>query len=81
MFNNLKDDLNSLTLRELKEIGQVYSLTCMSYLKKKELVETIYNYLTNKNKLIDFIERLVDREFKLLKDVMNDKIIKYYKFL
>lgn len=73
IIKDLKSLLNTLTVEELKYIGKLFILNRLSNKKKKELVEIIYNELTNKESLSNIINRMIDKEFNLLKQLMKNK--------
>lgn len=73
IIKNLRGLLNSLVVKDLKHIGKLFLINRLSHKTKKELVDIIYNALTNENKLSEVIERFIDKEFDLLKDLMNNK--------
>lgn len=73
IVKDLKELLEALTVRDLKNIAGLFMINRLSNKPKKELVKIIYNALTDKDKLIEVIERFVDKEFNLLKDLMSNK--------
>ena len=73
IVNDLKGLLETLTNDDLKNIGKLLFVNRLSNKRKKELVDIIYNALTDKDNLIDVIERFIDKEFNLLNDLMNNK--------
>ena len=73
IVKDLKGLLETLTNDDLKNIGSLLHVNSLSNKRKKELVDIIYNALTDKDKLTDVIERFIDKEFNLLKDLMNNK--------
>ena len=73
IIKNLKVLLEALTNDDLKNIGGLLFVNRLSHKRKKELVDIIYNALTDKDKLTDVIERFIDKEFNLLKDLINNK--------
>ena len=89
IVKNLKELLDALTVKDLKHIGELFLINRLSNKPKKELVKIIYNTLTNEKKLSEVIERFVDKEFKLLKELVanngtiqnNEISIQEYHFL
>lgn len=73
IVKNLKGLLETLTVSDLKNIGGLLHVNRLSKVPKKELVKIIYSAITNKDKLTDLIERFIDKEFNLLKDLMYNK--------
>ncbi len=73
IIKDLKELLKTLTVKDLKNIGDLLYVNRLSNKPKKEIVEIIYNALTNKEKLINLIERFIDKEFNLLKDLIKNK--------
>ena len=73
IIKDLKGLLNALTLKDLKHIGDFFLINRLSNKPKKELVNIIYNTLTNEKKISEVIERFVDKEFNLLKELMINK--------
>ena len=73
IVKDLKGLLETLTVSDLKNIGGLLHVNRLSNVPKKELVKIIYSSLTNKDKLIDLIERFIDKEFNLLKKLMSNK--------
>lgn len=89
IVKNLRELLDTLVVKDLKHIGELFLINRLSNKPKKELVNIIYNTLTNEDKLSEVIERFVDKEFNLLKElivnkgtIQNNKIsIEQYHFL
>lgn len=73
IVKDLRKILNALAGEDLKGIGKLFFVSGMSKRRKKELVNAIYNALTNKDKLSEVIERFVDKEFDLLKQLLDNK--------
>ncbi len=73
IVKDLKELLNALVVKDLKHIGELFLINRLSNKAKKELVNIIYNTLTNEDKLSEVIERFIDKEFNLLKALMNNK--------
>ena len=73
IVKDLKGLLDTLSVSDLKHIGGLLHVNRLSNKPKKELVKIIYSALTDKDKLIDVIERFIDKEFDLLKDLMINK--------
>lgn len=71
IIKDLRSLLETLTVDDLKSIGNLLMLNRLSNVRKMNLIEIIYNALTDKETLIDIIGRFVDKEFKLLIDLMN----------
>ena len=65
--------LETLTVSDLKNIGNFLNVNRLSHKTKKELVKIVYNSLVDKDKLTDLIERFIDKEFDLLKDLIKNK--------
>lgn len=89
IVKNLRELLDTLVVKDLKHIGELFLINRLSNKPKKELVNIIYNVLTNEDKLSEVIERFIDKEFNLLKELLankgtiqNNKIsIEQYHFL
>lgn len=89
IIKDLRALLNTLVVKDLKHIGELFLINRLSNKPKKYIVNIIYNTLTNEYKLSEAIERFVDKEFNLLKDliankgtIQNNKIsIEEYHFL
>ena len=73
IIKDLKELLETLPVSDLKRIGGLLHVNRLSNNPKKELVKIVYNSLIDKNKLTDLIERFIDKEFDLLKDLMKNK--------
>ena len=73
IIKDLKGLLETLTVSDLKNIGGLLHVNRLSNKSKKELVKIFYSSLTDKDKLTDLIERFIDKEFDLLKDLMKNK--------
>ena len=73
IVKDLKGLLNTLVVKDLKHIGELFLINRLSNKPKKELVNIIYNILTNEDKLSEVIERFIDKEFNLLKELMTNK--------
>ena len=73
IVKDLKELLNALAVKDLKHIGELFLINRLTNKPKKELVNIIYNILTNEDKLSEVIERFIDKEFNLLKALMNNK--------
>ena len=73
IVKDLKGLLETLTVSDLKNIGGLLHVNRLSNIPKKELIKIIYNALTDKDKLTDLIERFIDKEFNLLKDLISNK--------
>lgn len=73
IVKDLKGLLNALVVKDLKHIGELFFINRLSNKPKKELVNIIYNTLTNEDKLSEVIERFIDKEFNLLKELMTNK--------
>ena len=69
---NLNDILKSLTCNELKDIGYLLNINKLSNKRKYELIDIIYNALTNKDELFKVIKRLISNEFTLLKRIIDN---------
>lgn len=72
IIKDLKALLNELTVKDLKHIGELFLINRLSNKPKKELVNIIYNALTSEEKLSEVIERFIDKEFNLLKELMSN---------
>lgn len=66
---SLIDFLNTYTKAELDDIRQVLQISGISSLKKSALVEALNDNI--KDNLTDIIKRLTDREYKLIKKIVN----------
>ncbi len=73
VIKDLKGLLECLTISDLKRIGDLFFVNRLSNKPKKELVKIIYSTLTDKAKLTDLIERFIDKEFNLLKELIKNK--------
>lgn len=73
IIKDLKELLNTLTLEDLKHIGDLFLVRRLSNKRKKEVVEIIYKTLTNTTKLSEVFARLIDTEFNLLKRLMKNQ--------
>ncbi len=73
IIKDLKGLLETLIVSDLKNIGKLLHVNRLSKKNKKELIEIIYSSLTDKDKLTNLIERFIDKEFDLLKDLMKNK--------
>lgn len=73
IVKDLKGLLATLTISDLKNIGELLNVNRLSNKPKKELVNIISSALINKDKLTDVIERFIDKEFDLLKKIMSNK--------
>ena len=72
-MNDLKKLLDSLVVKDLKHIGSLFLVNRLSNKTKKELVNIIYNTLIDEDKLSQVIERFIDKEFSLLKELLDNK--------
>lgn len=70
---DLKKLLNLLSIKDLKHIGELFLINRLSNKPKKKLVDIIYNNITNEDKLSEVIGRFIDKEFNLLKELINNK--------
>ena len=70
---DLKELLEGFTVSDLKHIGYLLYLDKLSNKHKQELIQIIYAALTDKDIITYLIERFIDKEFNLLKDLMNNK--------
>ena len=73
IVKDLRGLLDTLVVKDLKNIGDLFLINRLSNKRKSELVDIIYNVLTNENKLSEVIERFIDKEFDLLKKLMKNK--------
>lgn len=73
IVKDLRGLLNALTVKDLKHIGELFLINRLSNKPKKELVNIIYNTLINEDKLAEVIERFIDKEFILLKELLDNK--------
>ncbi len=73
IVKDLKGLLNALVVKDLKHIGELFLINRLSNKPKRELVNIIYNTLTNEDKLSEVIERFIDKEFNLLKELLDNK--------
>lgn len=89
IIKDLRKLLNALTAEELKQIGKLFIINRLSNKRKNELVDIIYDALTDEKSLSEVIERFVNKEFNLLKEliandgtIQNNKIsMEQYHFL
>lgn len=70
---NLKEQLNQLTVKDLRNICDLFNLNNMSNKKKDILIEEVYHTLTNDKMLSMVIPRMIDKEFILLKRIIKNK--------
>lgn len=73
IIKDLKALLNSLSIQQLKYTGDLFFVNRLSNKRKKELVQIIYNTITNKDKLMMIIHELIDEEYELLNLLMKNK--------
>lgn len=73
IVKDLRELLNVLVVKDLKHIGELFLVNRLSNKPRKELVNIIYNTLTNEDKLSEVIERFIDKEFNLLKELLDNK--------
>ena len=73
IVKDLRNLLNTLVVKDLKHIGELFHIDRLSNKPKKELVNIIYNTLINEDKLSEVIERFIDKEFNLLKELLDNK--------
>ena len=73
IVKDLKKLLDSLAVKDLKHIGSLFLVNRLSNKPKKELADIIYNTLTDEDKLSQVIERFIDKEFSLLKELLDNK--------
>ncbi len=73
IIKDLKEILKTLTIKDLRHIGDLFLVNRLSNKPKKELISIIYDTLTNETKLFEVIERFIDKEFNLLKKLMDNK--------
>ena len=73
IVKDLRELLNALVVKDLKHVGELFLINRLSNKPKKELVNIIYNTLINEDKLAEVIERFIDKEFNLLKELLNNK--------
>ena len=73
IVKDLRRLLNTLVVKDLKHIGELFLINRLSNKPKKELVNIIYNTLINEDKLAEVIERFIDKEFILLKELIDNK--------
>ena len=67
IVKDLKGLLGTLNVSDLKHIGELLHINRLSNKPKKELVKIIYSALIDRDKLLNVIERFIDKEFNLLK--------------
>ena len=53
IVKDLRGLLDTLVVSDLKNIGNLFSINRLSNKRRSELVEIIYNVLTNENKLVE----------------------------
>ncbi len=73
IIKDLIELLQGLTVKDLKYIGNLLYLCRLSNKSKQELIQIIYTALTDEEIITYLIERFIDKEFNLLKDLMNNK--------
>ena len=73
LIKDLKGLLQDFTVKDLKHIGNLLYLCRLSNKSKQELIQIIYTALTDEEIITYVIERFIDKEFNLLKDLMNNK--------
>ena len=73
IVKDLRGLLNSLVVKDLRFICDLFNLSAMSNKPKKELVEAVYEQLTTEEGLIKVIERFIDSEFDLFKKLLKNK--------
>ena len=73
IVKDLKGLLETLNVSDLKHIGELLHINRLSNKPKKELVKIIYSALIDRDKLLNVIERFIDKEFNLLKDLIINK--------
>lgn len=73
IVKDLRGLLETLVVKDLKNIGDLFLINRLSNKRRIELVEIIYNVLTDEDKLSEVIERFMDKEFDLLKKLMKNK--------
>lgn len=73
IVKDLRSLLETLTVSDLKKIGGLFHVDRLSNKPKRELVKIVYSALTDKDKLTNLIERFIDREFNLLKNLISNK--------
>lgn len=73
IIKDLKELLNKASIKDLKHIGDLFLINRLSNKPKKELVNIIYHAITNQDKLTEAIGKLIDKEFKLLKELIKNK--------
>ena len=72
IVKDLKGLLNALTVKDLRHIGDLFLINRLSNKSKKELINIIYNTLTDEFKLSEVIERFIDKEFNLLRKLKSN---------
>lgn len=70
---NLNEQLNQLKVKDLRKICKSFNLNNTSNKKKEQLIEEVYQCLTNEKKLSMVIARMIDKEFNLLKTIIKNK--------
>ena len=70
---NLNEQLNQLKVKDLRKICELFNLNNKSNKKKEQLIEEVYQCLTNEKKLSMVIARMIDKEFNLLKTIIKNK--------
>ena len=73
IIKDLKGLLEHLSVKDLKNIGNLLFVDKLEKKNKKELVKLVYSALIDKDKLTNLIVRFIDKEFNLLKDLIKNK--------
>ena len=73
IVKDLRGLLDTLVVKDLKNIGDLFLINRLSNKRRNELIEIIYNVLTDENKLSEVVERFIDKEFDLLKKLMKNE--------
>lgn len=73
IIKDLRNLLETLVVKDLRHTGDLFLINGLSNKPKKELINIIYNALTDEKKISEVIERFTESEFNLLKELMINK--------
>ncbi len=72
VIKDLSEYLNSLSKEDLNDKARYYYIVGYGHMKKNELVDSIYENMTNVDKLILIVKRLFNIEYSFLRKLMNN---------
>ncbi len=72
VIKDLREYLNSLNKEDLKDKARYYYIVGYGNMKKNELVNAIYDNMTNIDKLSLIVKRLFNIEYSFLRKLMNN---------